>query len=175
METKPQINQNMFCFYQVLYKDFTTCALHFSSFLCAFLRSLSASSLPPDHGGTPMDSLSYVRALYWGHQNWTQDFRCNFFRAEQTGRKIPTLTCWPCSCCHSPVWGWPLPQECPCADSCWACCPSGPSVESCLPATCLPACTGALGYSIPEAGLHLGWTLWCPCQSISISYPSPFE
>lgn len=58
METKPQINQNMFCFYQVLYKDFTTCALHFSSFLCAFLRSLSASSLP----------LTMV-ALQWTHSH----------------------------------------------------------------------------------------------------------
>lgn len=43
--------------------------------------------LAPDHAGNPMDSLPYVRALYWGHQNWTQDFTCNFFRAEWRGKK----------------------------------------------------------------------------------------
>lgn len=141
-KTKPQINQNMFCFYQGIYKDFTTCAFHFFSFLCALLRSLCIF-LAPDHAGNPMDSLLYVRAWYWAHQNWTQDFGCNFLSAEQRGKTIPLLTCWPCCCCHSPAWGWPWPQECPCADPCGACCPlgpSGPCVGSCFPARWLPPC-----------------------------------
>lgn len=80
-KTKPQVNQNVFCFSQVIYKGFHNLCLSLLLLPVCTLRSLSAPSLPLTMA-SPMGSLPHVRALCWGHQNCTQDFGCSFLSAE---------------------------------------------------------------------------------------------